>query len=158
MNNVITPDLYKRAAIAAKPLMGTKAIDTDLLTKTLRDNFPDIAFAYLFGSSQDGAKPGSDIDIAIYYKGKDIFIRMEVAKQLEEVLGTTAPIDIVELRKTENRILAFEALRGKLLFVREEDKEEYINFYTRTCRLYEDEIYWMKKQLEYRGYEVQWSH
>jgi hypothetical protein len=71
---------------------------------------------------------------------------------LEKAIGKEILIDIVELQKTSNFILAFEALRG-----RDEYMNDYIDFYTLTCRRYEDEIYRMKKQLEYRGYEVQWD-
>jgi predicted nucleotidyltransferase len=128
------------------------------LAQTIKDNFPGVAFAYLFGSSQEGTvKDGSDIDIAVYYKGEDIFIRFRIEERLEEVIGKEIPIDIVELQKTANFVLAFEALRGKMLFVRNECMEDYIHFYTLVCRRYEDEIYWMKKQLKYRGYEVQWD-
>jgi predicted nucleotidyltransferase len=135
-----------------------KAIDIQQVTQAIRENFPDIAFAYLFGSSQEGiVKDKSDIDIAVYYKGDDIFIRFRIEEQLEKAIGREIPIDVVELQKTSNFILAFEALRGRLLFVRDECMDDYINFYTFTCRQHEDEIYRMKKQLEYRGYEVQWD-
>ncbi|MDR0724683.1 MAG: nucleotidyltransferase domain-containing protein [Prevotellaceae bacterium] len=135
-----------------------KTIDIQQLGEAIKDNFPDIAFAYLFGSSQNGTvNDKSDIDIAIYYKGNDIFIRFRVEEQLEKIIGYEIRIDIVELQKTENSILAFEALRGKILFVRDEYMDDYLDFYTFTCRQYEDDIYRMKKQLEYRGYEVQWD-
>jgi predicted nucleotidyltransferase len=91
-----------------------QALDVQRLAQTVKDNFPDIAFAYLFGSSQDGTvKDGSDVDIAFYYKGDDIFVRFRVEEQLEKVIGKGIPIDIVELQKTTNVVLAFEALRGK---------------------------------------------
>jgi predicted nucleotidyltransferase len=128
------------------------------LAQVIQDNFPDIIFAFLFGSSQDGTvRDKSDIDIAVYYKGNDLFIRFRIEELLEEVVGKDIPIDIVELQKTDNSILAFEVLRGKRLFVRDEYIDEYADFYTFVCRQHEDDIYWMKKQLEYRGYEVQWD-
>jgi predicted nucleotidyltransferase len=136
-----------------------KTIDIQQLAQIIQENFRDIAFAYLFGSSQDGiVKQGSDVDIAVYYTGNDLFIRFRIEEQLEKVTGREIPIDIVELQKTSNIVLAFEILQGKLLFVRDECMDEYIDFYTRTCRKHEDEIYWMRKQLEYRGYEVQWDY
>jgi predicted nucleotidyltransferase len=56
-----------------------QVLDIQRLSQTVKDNFPDIAFACLFGSSQDGTvKDGSDVDIAIYYRGDDIFIRFRV--------------------------------------------------------------------------------
>ena len=136
-----------------------KTIDIQQLAQVIRENFPDIVFAYLFGSSQNGiVKEGSDIDIAIYYKGNDLFIRFRVEEQVEKIIGGGITVDIVELQKTNNSILAFEALRGKQLFVRNEYVDEYVDFYVFTCRQYEDDMYWMKKQLEYRGYEVQWDY
>ena len=136
-----------------------KTIDIQQLAQVIRENFPDIFFAYLFGSSQNGiVKEGSDIDIAIYQKGNDLFIRFRVEEQVEKIIGGGITVDIVELQKTNNSTLAFEALRGKQLFVRNEYVNEYVDFYVLTCRQYEDDMYWMKKQLEYRGYEVQWDY
>jgi predicted nucleotidyltransferase len=44
-----------------------KTIDIEQLARVIRDNFPEIAFAYLFGSSQDGTvRDKSDVDIAVY--------------------------------------------------------------------------------------------
>ena len=54
--------------------------------------------------------------------------------------------------------LAFEALTGRELFIRNEAMDQYAAWYSLTCREYEDAIAWMKKQLIYRGYEVQWDH
>jgi predicted nucleotidyltransferase len=137
--------------------MGSLNINIPLIAQKIREHFPDINFAYIFGSSQGGVvKSGSDVDIAVYYTGSDVFARFAVETQVENVVGSNIPIDIVMLQKVDP-ILAFEVLKGKPLFVRDESKEEYVNFYVRTCHLYEDEIYWMRKRLEYRGYEVQWD-
>lgn len=137
--------------------MPDKQININAITKIIQDNFSDVAFAYLFGSAQNGVvKSGSDVDIAVFYKGDDLFIRFKIEELLEKELKGI-PIEIIELQKV-NPMLAFEALRGIQLFVREEDKETYLNFYTRTRQQYEDRAYWTKKQLEYRGYEVQWSY
>jgi len=43
------------------------------------------------------------------------------------------------------------------LWLHKECVQLYVDFYTRTCRIREDRDYWMKKQLKYRGYDVQWS-
>jgi len=50
--------------------------------------------------------------------------------------------------------LRFEALKGKQLFIRPECREEFADFYSRTCREFEDYNFWMKKQLEYRGLKL----
>ncbi|MDR1415814.1 MAG: nucleotidyltransferase domain-containing protein, partial [Prevotellaceae bacterium] len=124
----------------------------------IREHFPEINFAYIFGSSQNGAVSyGSDVDIAVYYTGSDALVRFDVEAQVEKIIGGNVPVDIVMLQKADP-VLAFEALSGQQLFVRAESREEYVNFYARTCRLYEDEMYWMRKRLSYRGYEVQWSN
>jgi hypothetical protein len=66
---------------------------------------------------------------------------------------TSVECDLKILNDAEP-LLAMEALQGTLLFIRKEAMDAYADFYTRTCRLYEDHMFWMKKQLEYRGYEV----
>lgn len=137
--------------------MDGRTIDLQQIAQTIRENFPDVAFAYLFGSAKDGmVKPGSDIDIAAYYEGDDVFFRFKIQTQIEKVIQGI-PVDIIELQKA-NPVLAFEVLCGTQLFVKESCWEKYLDFYTLTCRLYEDEIYWMKKRLKYRGYEVQWGN
>ena len=131
-------------------------LNVQALSAVILNQFPDVAFAYLFGSSQEGTvKDGSDVDIAMYYTGNDTFVRLRVEETLEKTFPQLV-FDIVELQKA-SPLLAFDALRGTLLFVRPEAMELYVGFYTRTCRLREDRMYWMKKQLTYRGYDVQWS-
>ena len=132
-------------------------LDLNSVSKVIATQFADIAFAYLFGSSKEGwVKEGSDVDIAIYYTGKDPFVQFRVAEVMEKAFPGLI-FDIVELQKA-GPILAFEALKGFQLFVKQDVIDVYVDFYTLTCRLYEDRIYWMKKQLEYRGYEVQWDN
>jgi predicted nucleotidyltransferase len=132
--------------------MSEQKFDIQLVAEIIREHFPDIPFAYLFGSAQNGmVKPGSDIDIAVYYKGTDPFARFAVEEQIAQAIGRHIQVDIVMLRNADP-ILAFEALKGKLLFVRDECMDEYADFYTSTCRRYEDKIYWMKTELIYRGY------
>lgn len=127
------------------------------IASSIKVNFPEIPFAHIFGSSADGiVKPGSDIDIAIWYNGSDPFIKVRVLETLEPIVNNI-PIDIVNICNT-NPLLAHEALAGKVLFVRDEQKENYALFYSKTAAEYEDKIYWIQKQLQYRGYEVQWNH
>ena len=51
-----------------------------------------------------------------------------------------------------------EVLKGKILFIRESSIDDHAEFYSLTCRIYEDQITWMQKQLKYREYEVQWNN
>jgi hypothetical protein len=54
--------------------------------------------------------------------------------------------------KSDTEILRFEALKGKVLFIRDHKMEKYAHFYSLTCREYEDTIAWMQRQIDYRGY------
>ena len=123
----------------------------------IQEHFPDIPFALIFGSSANGVvKVGSDIDIAIWYNGSDPFIKVKVLEILEPV-SNNIPVDIVNMYYA-NPLLAHEALTGNILFVREGQKLNYASFYSKVAAEYEDKIYWIQKQLQYRGYEVQWNH
>lgn len=134
-----------------------KVIYLPHIAKSIKDNFPEIPFAHIFGSSSNReVKPGSDIDIGIWYNGTDPLIKLKVLAAIESVV-TKIPIDIVNIYKADP-ILSHEVLAGVLLFVRNEQKAMYASFYTRVMAEYEDRMYWVKKQLQYRGYEVQWSN
>jgi predicted nucleotidyltransferase len=129
------------------------------LTKALQ-KFEEIAFATIFGSSQDEiVNDGSDIDIAVYFikSEKELELRLQIIAELEKIIPSFSNYDLVILNYA-NSILAMQAIQGKLLFVNDEYKNLYASFYSQTCRQYEDDSYWMKKQLEYRGYEVQWNN
>jgi len=122
--------------------------------------FDAIAFAFIFGSSQDDiVKEGSDIDIAVYLieNEKSLDFRLQIVNELEKLIPSFSNYDLVVLNQA-NSVLAMQAIQGKLLFVKNQHKELYADFYSLTCRQYEDDIFWMKKQLEYRGYEVQWDN
>ena len=131
----------------------------DKLTDLLASNFPEIHFALLFGSASDGiVKKGSDIDLGIYYDDKydKSTLLLKLTKELEKFLPQ-AFFDITILNQAGS-ILRFEALQGKVLFVNASQEKRFGDFYTLTCAEYEDNTFWMKKQLEYRGYEVQWGN
>jgi predicted nucleotidyltransferase len=133
------------------------SINIQEIASAIKDNFPEIPFAHIFGSSANGeVKPGSDIDIAIWYNGFDPLIKVKVLETIEPLVNNTH-IDIVNISNV-NPLLAHEALAGKILYVREEQKSRYASFYSRIAAEYEDKIYWIRKQLEYRGYEVQWDN
>jgi predicted nucleotidyltransferase len=139
--------------------MPVKHFNIEKFAKSLEETFPEILFAFLFGSARKGKiHAGSDIDLAIYIKETD-----EKAKLISHVLEfmefSLPPADYdLAILNTAEPLLCFEALTGTLLFIREDAIDIYAGFYSLTCRLYEDQINRMKKQLEYRGYEVQWDH
>jgi predicted nucleotidyltransferase len=136
-----------------------KIFNQKILTKTLKE-FEEIAFAYVFGSSQNGLiSEDSDLDIAIYFAKNEHHIdtRLKIIKALEKTISGFDNFDLVILN-TASSILSMQAIQGTLLFVKDEYLDIYSGFYSLTCRQFEDENYWMKKQLEYRGYEVQWDN
>lgn len=129
------------------------------LTKALQ-KFEEIAFAYVFGSSKDEVvNEGSDIDIAVYLikNEKELELRLQIIAELEKIIPSFSNYDLVVLNSA-NSILAMQAIQGKLLFVNKDFEDVYASFYSQTCRQFEDDSFWMKKQLEYRGYEVQWNN
>lgn len=136
----------------------TRQINIENLARELNHVFPEILFAFLFGSSKEGIlRPGSDIDIAVYLEKKVSIMTLipRIIDMIESLAGSTCDLTILN---TAGPLIAFEALRGKLLFVRNESMDVYADFYSLTCRLSEDQRWFMKKQLEYRGYEVQWDY
>lgn len=137
----------------------SKNIDINKLGSIIKDNCPNIMFAYLFGSAQLGKiKNDSDIDIAVYLQDKSR--KMETLSTLfrfvEQLIGNI-PVDIVILNDT-NTMLAFESIKGTKLFIKEEAKDIHAEFYSTTCRKFEYRTHWMRQQLKYRSYEVQWDN
>jgi predicted nucleotidyltransferase len=127
------------------------------IASAIKKNFPEIPFAHIFGSSADGiVTSGSDIDIAIWYNGSDPFIKVKVLETLESIVNNI-PVDIINICNTDP-LLAHEALAGRVLFIREDKKTLYASVYSKIASEYEDKIYWIQKQLQYRGYEVQWNN
>ena len=121
------------------------------LSEILEQNILEIDFALIFGSAQKGEiKDSADIDIAVYINTNltiDLFLK--IVEQVENHTNCRCDLSILN---TASVILCFEALKGKLLFVKENKIDDYTQFYSLTCREYEDKIIWMKKQLSYRGY------
>ena len=132
-------------------------LDLTALSETIKDHFPEIPFVFLFGSAKNGiVNEGSDIDIAFWYKGNNELIKLDLLRTIEP-FAKGIEIDLINLNGA-NPILAHEALSGKILYLRQGAIEFYATYYTRVATEYEDRMYWMKKQLEYRNYEVQWSY
>ena len=127
-----------------------KKIDFNKLADDLKKN-DKVDFAYIFGSSQNGVvKDGSDVDIAVYLNCKET---LEVYSKLMNIIeSSTGAVSDVSVLNTASSILGMEALHGKLLFYKEDKIEEYIDFYTYTCRQYEEEMFDIEQNLKYRGY------
>jgi predicted nucleotidyltransferase len=118
------------------------------LAKSLQEKFPEIIFAYLMGSAVYGIiKPHSDLDLAFYLEDRpDLRFYSEVQELCEKKIGNIR-CDTAILNHAEP-VYRFEALKGKLLFAR--DQETWLRFYSVTCRQYESQMFHYEKQLCYR--------
>ena len=127
-----------------------KEFDINMLKNNIK-KVNEIDFAFLFGSARSGVvKTGSDVDIAVHLNRKlDLGLLSKIAGIVEDSTGGECDLTILN---DSSAILGMEALKGKLLFCKEEQQEEYLDFYSYTCRKYEDDICWMNQQLKYRGY------
>jgi predicted nucleotidyltransferase len=123
-------------------------IEIETLSQSLKKECPEIIFAILHGSAQNGTvKEGSDIDIALYIKGKaDFELYTRIYKIFDSLIRGCEP-DIGILNNAEP-IYRFEALKGKLLFSRDEDK--FLDFFSLACREYENQMADYERQRKYR--------
>jgi predicted nucleotidyltransferase len=135
------------------------SFDPSRLASELENRFPEVLFAYLFGSAVSGTiRTGGDIDVAVWID--DMAHRMDL---IPEIIGLVesqtngVDCDLIFLNNAGAH-LAFEVLQGTVLFIREEARDKHALFYSRVCREYEDNLVFISKQLQYRGYEVQWNH
>ena len=132
-----------------------KRLNINKLSQNL-EKISEINFAYLFGSCVDGfLRPGSDLDIAVYFSDNCTICFDLIAKVLKVIDESVPGVDCDLCRlNTASETLCFEALKGKQLFVRNEFLEKFAEFYSKVCREYEDYSFWVKKQLEYRGIQI----
>lgn len=131
--------------------MEQRSISIENIALTLEQGIPEIDFAFIFGSSSGGkVNITSDIDVAVYFNTEvTLDLILKVVRKVEETTQTRCDLSILN---TASEILRFEALKGRLLFVRQNKINEYAAFYSLTCREYEDKFIWMKKQMVLRGY------
>ncbi len=124
--------------------------DVNILAENLK-KAEEVDFAYIFGSSQDGiVNEGSDVDVAVYLNCK---ATMEVYSKLMGIIEDLVKVrSDISVLNTASAILGMEAIQGKLLFYKEDKKEEYVDFYSDICRKYDDEIFDLEQNLKYRGY------
>lgn len=110
--------------------------------QNLGDTFaqdPRVILAVLFGSSKDGmVNPGSDVDIGVLLSPAlapaDFFLfYLDISTRLPSV----AELDLVDLNHA-NSVLAFEALCGKRLFIR--DPVVVATFSSEIARQYESDM------------------
>ena len=92
--------------------MPIQTINISALTTILEQQFPEVLFAYIFGSASEGSiREGGDVDIALWIS--DPKIRMEL---IPRITGTVdmfthgSPCDLIVLNDAGS-LLAFEAYR-----------------------------------------------
>ena len=100
---------------------------------------PRVVMAVVFGSAKDGVvRPGSDVDIGVLLS--PALTALEFYAFYQETatkLGIIPELDLVDLNHAGS-VLAFEALCGRRLFVR--DAEAVATFSSRVAREYEDDM------------------
>ncbi len=100
---------------------------------------PRVILATIFGSAKDGTvRSGSDVDIAVLLS--PALTPLEFYAFYVEMtarLSTIPELDLVDLNHAGS-VLAFEALCGRRLFVR--DPEAVATFSSRVAREYEDDM------------------
>jgi len=122
--------------------------DVNKLATLLKEKCPQICFALLHGSSKDAqVKQGSDIDLALFIEGRPTLELYEIVSRCAEAVAPGVSCDIGILNNAEP-VYRFEALKGKLLFRRNE--EQYLHFFSLTCREYESQVADYQRQQYYR--------
>lgn len=122
--------------------------DPEQLASVLEEQLPEVVFCFLMGSSVSGTvKAYSDLDLAFYLNEKPAYRFYGKAMDVVRSVVPDVRCDIGILNAAEP-IYRFEALKGKLLFTR--DEECYITFFSRTCREYEHQMFDYERQRRYR--------
>ena len=137
--------------LAGRHLSGhtrTLQFDPAVLAARMRETCPEVVFACLMGSACDGAvKPGSDVDLALYLESPPT---LDLYGRVDEPVQSVAPgafCDVGWLHRAEP-VYRFEALKGRLLFTRED--ETFASFFSLTCREYEEQLADYERQYAYR--------
>jgi hypothetical protein len=127
-----------------QPVVFDPAALADALDRTC----PEVVFALLLGSSRDGhVAVGSDVDVALYVKGKPSFDALSRAADVVAGFAPGVHTDVGFLNQAEP-VYRFEAIKGRLLFTR--DPEAYQRFFSVTCREYESQLADYERQYRYR--------
>ena len=128
-------------------------IDFNKIGNIIQKKNPEINFALIFGSSKQGKiSIKSDIDLAVWF-GKN-YNEDSVLNLIKTVENLYPEVECdLTILNTSGVFLQFEALKGKLLFIKKGEEENYADFYSKTCRKHEDRFFWRQRQLKYRGYD-----
>ena len=113
-------------------------LDMETLISAFAED-PRVVLAVIFGSAKDGTvRQGSDVDIGVLLS--PTLTPLEFYAFYVETtarLSTIPELDLVDLNHAGS-VLAFEALCGRRLFVR--DPEAVAAFSSRVAREYEDDM------------------
>ena len=123
-------------------------VDFHGIKSLLESQYPQILFALVMGSASEGTiAKYSDLDVAVYLEKKGGWELLSSVMQSIGDLHQGVRCDVGVLNNAEP-VYCYEALKGKLLFTR--DQERWLTFYSVTCREYETQIFHYQKQLQYR--------
>lgn len=118
------------------------------LGRALESALPEAVFGLLLGSARDGRVAlGADLDLAFYLS--DV-APLDFFRRVDELVDAFAPevrSDVGILNRAEP-VFRYEALKGRLLFCR--DEALYGAFFSKTCREYEHQIADYERQKRYR--------
>lgn len=130
--------------------------DITALAEAVQRACPQAAFAILFGSAKEGVvRKGGDVDVAVFLESKFTFEDFcRLCDAIESTVPTAQP-DVTIMTMETDPILRFEALKGRCLFVR--DWQRYCDFFSLTCREYEDQMADYARQHRYRMEVLQQS-
>lgn len=106
---------------------------------------PAVRFAYLFGSQATGTTARtSDVDVAVHLReGAPPDADLELLAVAQRALRRR-DVDLVVLGRAP-LTLAFEALKGQLLFSK--DEAERVTVEARIMTRYHDQVYYMRRHL-----------
>ena len=131
----------------------SREIDLARLGTVLKE-FEQIEYAMAFGSASDGiVNVDSDVDVAVGFapgQAPGFDVMAEMIGRIEDSFAVACDPTVLN---TAGPVLAHEALKGRILFLRPACRENFVEFYVRTCAEFEDLMAWRKRQLAYRGYE-----
>lgn len=122
--------------------------DPAALAMALREACPEVVFALLLGSGRDGRiPPGGDMDLAVSIDSR---LSLDLVDRITAVAQRFAPgiaVDVGCFDRAEP-VYRFEALKGRLLFTRDQDR--YLDAFSLACREYESQMVDYRRQARYR--------
>jgi predicted nucleotidyltransferase len=123
-------------------------VNLDDLAARLEETCPEVVFALVMGSGREGViAVGSDLDLAVFVDGRASFDLLRRIVAAGEAAAPGVHCDVGVLNRAEP-VYRFEALKGRLLFTR--DQEQFVSFFSLTCREYESQMADYERQFRFR--------